>query len=136
MQSRKEVTVSLFRTRSLTRSPTSLQHSTSPRHVLCELFNKLKLSVRFIEWIVGGEKTSLGGELAGGEVASWWRVALVARFPGGRQRNVPKFKMHVQLFLFKCCCCRCSCLRGFPNIFGARIKMSEKSQVSQYCSYF
>ena len=66
--------------------PTTLQHSTSPRHVLCELFNKLKFSVRFIKWIVvvGGEKISLGGELAGGEVVSWWRVgwwrdSLVAR---------------------------------------------------------
>ena len=49
-------------------------------NVLCELFNKLKFSLRFIKWIVVvvvGEKTLLGGELAGGELVGgetpWWR---------------------------------------------------------------
>ena len=33
--------------------------------------------------MVGGEKTSLGGEYVGGEIVPWWRVCLVASLLGG-----------------------------------------------------
>ena len=33
--------------------------------------------------MVGGEKTSLGGEYVGGEIVPWWRVRMVASLLGG-----------------------------------------------------
>ena len=45
--------------------------------------------------MVGGEKTSLGGEYVGGEIVPWWRdrslvaSSLVASLPGGEVTGNP-----------------------------------------------
>ena len=48
--------------------------------------------------MVGGEKTSLGGEYVGGEIVPWWRVSLVASLPGGEvtgnRKNYSKLSFH------------------------------------------
>ena len=45
---------------------------------------QFKSAITFVQLVVGGEKTSLGGEYVGGEIVPWWRVrwwrvSLVAR---------------------------------------------------------
>ena len=45
-----------------------------------KLISRTSYSPRLISLlVVGGEKTSLGGEYVGGEIVPWWRVCLVAR---------------------------------------------------------